>query len=188
MKKLLVLSLVLGIASMASAGFLISVDGVVDPEDTTIVLDYPSGTAIIDIHGTTHTDPSQTLKLVIEGPGSLDIANAVGWLQSTVLQSTPETGYDNWKAGLEGQFGYENITSMFDIVIQDTSEPFDPIPDGVVYDDILFHCDGEGDVRLSLINPDMPTEVFDTQIIHQIPEPVTMALLGLGALLLRRKK
>jgi len=30
--------------------------------------------------------------------------------------------------------------------------------------------------------------VMDSQIIHQIPEPITLALLGLGGLFLRRRK
>ena len=56
---------------------------------------------------------------------------------------------------------------------------------GTVATDVAFHCDGEGDVTLYLV--DNNGEVADSQVIHQIPEPMTLALLGLGGLLLRRK-
>ena len=49
MKKLLTLMLVLAMASVASASLLISVDGEVDPADTSITLAV-SEHAVIDVH------------------------------------------------------------------------------------------------------------------------------------------
>jgi len=67
---------------------------------------------------------------------------------------------------------------------------------------ILLHCDGEGDVIVWLtddrlintivVNGDfdeLPYEYSAAITIHQIPEPMTLTLLGLGGLvLLRRRK
>jgi len=49
-----------------------------------------------------------------------------------------------------------------------------------------FHCDGPGDVTLAAVNYD--GLVQDTQVIHQVPEPATLALLGIGCLVLRRRR
>jgi len=53
--------------------------------------------------------------------------------------------------------------------------------------DFEFHCDGEGAVLITLVDYYTGLAV-DTLSITQIPEPITMALLGLGGLLLRRRK
>jgi hypothetical protein len=55
---------------------------------------------------------------------------------------------------------------------------------------IAFHCEGAGDVTLKLYTVnDAYTELtlVDSVIVHQIPEPITMTLLGLGGLFLRRR-
>jgi hypothetical protein len=49
----------------------------------------------------------------------------------------------------------------------------------------MFHCTGLGDVSITLWEDyGMP----DAILIHQVPEPATIMLLGLGGLLLRRRK
>ena len=64
---------------------------------------------------------------------------------------------------------------------------------GQVVDGIVFHCEAEGPVTVVLGNiVDDGTgtyimQVFDSKVINQIPEPMTMALLGLGGLFLRRR-
>ena len=72
---------------------------------------------------------------------------------------------------------------------------------GLVIDHILLHCDDEpGVVTVSLVpntmfggtfNPDGSpyTGAWGSVTVHQVPEPMTIALLGLGGLvLLRRRK
>jgi hypothetical protein len=67
-------------------------------------------------------------------------------------------------------------------------------------DGVILTCLAAGEARLSLVNIyhaynedaagyySPVITAFDTQIIHQIPEPMTMALLCIGGLFLRRRK
>ena len=139
MKKLLVLLMVLGIASAANAALLISVDGVVDPPDSEINL-QPSETAILDIWGDGLTDPSGfILGLDVDGPGALDIADAVINYAGSV-QSVEWLDY----AYIAGYLGLQN--PMVSIVLTDVPPVGDPKAplEGTLVDGILFHCEGLG--------------------------------------------
>lgn len=48
-----------------------------------------------------------------------------------------------------------------------------------------FRCTGLGDVSIDLF--DMNFEMIHGVEIHQIPEPITLTILGLGAIVLRRR-
>jgi hypothetical protein len=62
----------------------------------------------------------------------------------------------------------------------------------------LLHCDGEGEVMVTLVPGQsfggsmdinyLTPEIGGTITIHQIPEPVTAVILGLGGLALLRKR
>jgi len=57
---------------------------------------------------------------------------------------------------------------------------------GILVADIAFHCDGPGVVILNLFNSN--GELRDTlTIVQEVPEPMTLGLLGLGGLFLRRR-
>lgn len=180
MKKLLIIAIVMLVASMANAGLLLSVDGVVDPPETSITI-KPSDRLIIDIVGDGTTDPGLFyMGLAVQGPGSLEIDNAA------ILYAGSDAGVawdsDEEIAGMLGlQFPFVDV-SLNDVPPVGTAKP--PL-EGKLIDNIIFHCEAPGDVVILLFSGD--GEILDTQVIHQIPEPVTVALLGLGALLIRRK-
>lgn len=186
MKKLLVFALVLAMAPLANAALVISVDGIADPPDTSITV-MPSDTVIIDI---TETDvrPAEEQGIFVlgillssTGVGELDISGA------TILWPPDDTvtPFVDWLD--DGDIaGMLEIMNPFVIVsLTDTVEPQDPIT-GKLVDNIIFHATGPGDVIIGLFDGD-DGMLYDTQVIH-IPEPITMVLLGLGGLMLRRRK
>ena len=188
MRKLLILMLVLGLSPVANA-VLISVDGVVDPEDTTINL-TPSETVVIDIMGQDEPQPLNAY-LLIEGPGAI--------AGSTMLYPGSLAMYfelEGWAAfcgytpeellGAIAAMGYPGLVDLSYMSFADGAAPGAPLS-GKLVDDIIFHCEGLGDVVLTLLSDDFVT-VLDTQVIHNVPEPMTVALLGLGGLFLRRRR
>jgi len=184
MKNVLIVFAVLAMASVANAALLISVDGVVNPADTTITLN-PSQTAVIDITGDGQTPPTNlTPWLIVEGPGSVSggVVTYPGTLTTITLEVQGSgTGVVEW---LQTE-GYATKQAYYIELVDGTATP--PAYTGKLVDQIVLHCDALGDVELTLVSADLAA-VYDTQVIHQIPEPITFALLGLGGLFLRRRK
>jgi hypothetical protein len=69
--------------------------------------------------------------------------------------------------------------------------------EGKLVDYILFECLGEGDILIQLTDAgtnniigigDIPQDMMGSIIIHQVPEPTTLALLGVGGLFLLRRR
>jgi hypothetical protein len=182
MKKLLVVMLVLSMVSMANAAILISVNGVVDPPETEITIG-PSQEVTIDIWGDGQTMRQEFyFGIEVAGPGSLNIDYA------TILYGGNMTSiYWMDEPDLADMGNIENPFIAFELNdIPSGDPPPPPLPlEGTLIDGIIFHCNGAEDVILKLFNMDM--ELEDTQVIHQ-PEPMTLLLLGLGGLMLRRRK
>ena len=182
MKKVLALVLVLGLASLAHAGLVISVNGVADPCDSTITLQAPSGTAIIDISNNDPALPQNlgALVFIVRGPGILHGDGAVNIVNSA---GGTASGLDPMEFG--GFQGLPGSGTFFDFAPSLIPPPAFPV--GKVGDGLVLHCEGLGDVVIAL--GDVGTGlILDTQIIHQIPEPLTLSLLSLGGLgLLRRR-
>jgi hypothetical protein len=182
MKNVLIVFTVLAMASVANAAVQLSVNGVVDPPDSTIKL-LPSEIAVIDVHSNTPAY-AQITYLLMQGPGSISMGPDFWKWEQTVV-SIPSLEKADLLPIFEVDMGYTNITEIIGIDITDASDPFTQ-PNGKVVDGLLFHCEGLGDVTLTLFDADL--NVLDSQVIHQIPEPITFALLGLGGLFLRRRK
>jgi hypothetical protein len=172
MKNLLVVLTVLSVASIANANLWLSVDGQVNPSDTITLA--PSNTAVIGVFSDGQSMATEGYILTIEGTGTSDIGGALNYVNSN---ATGETIIDVSDAQ-DGTMIYMDMMII--------SLPISPLPIGTVIDQIIFHCEAPGDVTLTLTG-DM-SGVFDTQVIHQVPEPMTIGLLGLGALFLRKQK
>jgi len=189
MKKLIVLMLILGVTSWANAALLISVDGVVDPPDSQVTL-VESQHAVIDIWSDGGEPQSPVaVALIVQDKGMLDATNAQMLYQGSLsdVYNIEEPELSDWIAGL-AECGYPGVTSVVLTELADGAVPPLPITEGKVVDLIDFHCTGEGEAILTLLDPDDPTHVYDTQVIHQVPEPATIALLGLGGLFLVRRR
>jgi hypothetical protein len=185
MKKLLILMLVLGVASVANATLLLSVDGEIDPPETEVSL-TPSQEAVIDIHGFDNPESVGFMGwITIQGPGAINAGSPTYlWETSTVnnMSDPPLTEYIAALADL----GYPGVVDIIEFNIQDLNEPVGEPANGLLIDGLIFHCEDVGEVTLTMMDLDLV--VFDVQVIHQVPEPMTLTLLGLGGLLLRRRK
>lgn len=166
LKKLLVLSLVLGLAGVANATFSLTLNGSTAPDEYTMA---PCDYIVIDV-STSAAGASDTHYLELLGSdygewvGGMTIYPAAGGL----AQADEDFGYvDTWKLQSGGATGYLAGTHF----------------------EISFHCKAEGDVTINLYDVNWTYPVVDAITIHQvIPEPMTIALLGLGGLFLRRRK
>jgi hypothetical protein len=147
---------------------------------------------------------SMDLDLHIAGPASLDVGtrNKAG---DPVWQFDPGlTGVVNDDDGLAN--GLNQITAVAFTPVGGTNYH----PDDLMWD-LLLHCDGPGEViiDLTLLGLTEYADYSDGQglapypagawkaaieedlgdlVIYQVPEPMTIGLLGLGGLLLRRRK
>ena len=185
MKNVLIVFTVLAMASVANAGFMISVNGVINPPASQINL-KPSETAVIDIHGANNIiGDAATLWLSLQGPGLINGNETTNrWANSTSANLSPA----DLAAVIPilGDMGYPGVRDIVSMDILDTAEPF-TAPNGLLIDAIKLHCEGFGEVVLTLFNAADLSQVGQV-VIHQIPEPITLSLLGLGGLFLRRRK
>ena len=189
MKNLLIVFTVLAMASAANAALLISVDGVVNPADSEVKLNK-SDHAVIDIWGDGQTgSPAYFYLAAVNegGLGTLDAANLeILYAPASTLNEAYQVTDPDEFAYLSGALGKDVASAVF-VNLADSSIPPAPL-DGTLVDLIDFHCDSDiGDVVLYLAHAG-DFSIYDSQVIHQIPEPITFALLGLGGLFLRRRK
>ena len=207
MKKLLILMLVLGITSAANAVIVGSyslyvntappsptyvpgewVEGV----DSEVVL-YPSDTLWIGVHnsvaGVAGATQKDTFMLGIIQPaeGPSDTSWTEQWLvyKPPLVAGAPVP--ENIYYGIQDYFGDGSlIVDMWQLNLTDGNPA---TLQGVgILDAKELHCDfGPSEDTIILLN--MTSGVIeDTLLIHQLPEPMTIMLLGLGGLLLRRRK
>jgi len=196
MKKVLALLLVLGMASVASAAMTLVVGtdpqvpgSFYDPIDTQLVL-MPSQTLWIGIYNDTAGVPGATGQgvwfLGIDTTGHVHNGSWTGAFvqyKPPLVAGAPENVY----YGTTEADVYGDGSLLLDIWEVNMSDGNPTHFQGIgVLDAKEFHCDAMGDVVIDLLNDGM--EIIDSIVIHQIPEPATIALLGLGGLLLKRRK
>jgi len=197
MKKLLVLMMVLGMASMASATLQLSVNGDLDPVDSEytiapseeLILDIWTNAPIANLTGTYYILAANTALAHINNMSGVAVIIAPDTVADsgmTILSGLSPVADLGWglgylPVGIDGVGG-----GAFD------SDTTAATPAGsTLFDLFNFHCLAPGDVMLQLWespNAENQWTLSDSVIIHQIPEPITMALLGLGGLFLRRRK
>ena len=173
MKKILVLVLVSALTQVAGAGVIeLTKDGQSAPQEITL---NPSDWIELDIDLISGSQSGYDIGITIDGPGSLDITDI----------NFPTTYTFAGKVVDDPAYDLRVSASVF-------LEPAPQAPK-VLVNEIMFHCDGLGEVTITLIAIKStdgydPLATIDTLTIWQIPEPTTVALLGLGGLLLRRRR
>lgn len=187
MKKLLILMLVLAMTSMASAVLQISVNGDMDPTDSeytvaasdNLTLDIWTTTAIsVGVGETYYALAAKVADGTISGgiiapPYDTDVT-----LSPTIYNDAAGGGYVPLPSGDNGVYGQ----------VFSTGGTY--TANSVIFDQIIFHCESAIDVTVYLIEVTSAWTLgatYDDVLIHQ-PEPMTIALLGLGGLFLRRRK
>jgi hypothetical protein len=170
MKKMLAIMLVLGMASIANAALTIQISpdglpGTYAPAVSSEIVLQPTDTIWIGINQ--DVDVQFDARIEIVGPGSL-----TGNYVMDMNHLIPEAYGLPYASNLAYAFNSYPAVRTF--------EP------GVGFG-FEFHCDDIGPVDIILT--ELATGATDILTIHQIPEPMTMALLGLGGLgLLRRRR
>jgi hypothetical protein len=218
MKKLLVLMLVLGLASVASATVI----------DVVPVDVGQSGGRLGGPNDPLEASDVIGIKLVLGLNQYPEYTSYDGYVLSSMDLSLDVVGAASLDAGTKDKSGlpvwqYDAGLSPFGVVDDDIRDGLDQIagvalspvggtenpgtPNDLMWD-LLIHCEGAGDVLIDLsINGLTEYGEFSTPsgalygdwiaatdadlgdlMIHQVPEPMTIALLGLGGLFLRRRK
>jgi hypothetical protein len=186
-------------SSAASAAVSLTISVTLDPYGDPIYIEDPIDTEIwvansetiwLDIHGLVPSGEYLNVWMIAIGPGSMS-GGTVLQGDGTVYDYHPDDileGTMTW-GDFFASVGYPGVSPMINFVELTAGDPF-PDLSGVLFDEKEFHCESDqGDVTIYLLNADTGQyEVLDTLVIHQIPEPMTVALLGLGGLFLLRRR
>ena len=181
-KKTLVLSLSNGLV-------LLAIFSIASVANANLMLNINEADNTVTISGDGETAAPVAAYLLVEGPGSIAGGNIMypGSLAAyddleaiaASLWMSPEDTLDAFKIFMSKP----DLADLSLITLADGAVP-QALLQGTLVDDIGLTVIGP--VVLTLISDDFTT-VFDTEIVH-IPEPISLTLLGLGILFLRRRR
>lgn len=176
MRKLLILMLVLGLTSVANATLYLDWGGDDTVSETTVAT---STTVSISVNSDTVLDWAGYL--VIYYP-DLDEGSLSNGAKTAAAGDMASIAWDEYVSSPPAWYDYQG----YFLVAAESPEPAVPMTTGTWFT-ADFHCDTEGTLVIVLEDAGTGNQL-DSIIVHQIPEPMTIALLGLGGLLLRRRK
>ena len=177
MKKLVLLTLVLSVASLANAALSLTVNGIgADTPDSQVNIDMDTVAQVGVWNDTFGPGAGQDNYLYIE------LGGQGGWTGDVGFPAPPGLGGSGGHLGLmDLGFGAVDLVNLNTGIA--SAADYDI---GVISWADYLAGSSEVDVTITLLAQDF--SVLDTITIHTVPEPVTMALLGLGGLFLRRRK
>lgn len=194
MRKLLALTLILGLASVANAGLTLSVNGLPAPDEITL---EPSDTIVLDIDCDVELGGGDLAIILSNAQGALDWSGIIfddfgpmgrggtwfsgPWDGAWQVQasSTPQALYFN---GGNASMNRQPPFKLMDGLIFHCVEPTDVIIDLVAVSDVIYFGADQ------LPYPHYTEgELIDSIYVVQ-PEPMTLSLLGLGGLALLRRR
>jgi len=179
--------MVLSMAAIANAAVVINVNM---GDQTELAA---GNTATISIVATEEQSPSNLYLFVTDGSFGT-VSGGVVFGSTAGEMALHYEGAGDQYVNTVHQYGWLDATQTYYIsLIANTNSS---VVNGTVVDSVTYRAEIAGDstIILGSIVGDGQDEggylmaVWDTVVIHQIPEPMTMALLGLGGLLLRRRK
>jgi len=174
MKKIIpVAILVLCLSSSANAELWISVNGKIVLPESEIWQD-PGDTVMVEVMGDGMTDAPVEGLLYIEGRGSIAghrfkyKGNACEYSDLEQVAQAMEVSEAEALAVFQKSTG-RALSDLAKWVLSDTDVPAKPL-DQTLIDEIVFRCEGEGDVLLTLETSDSSSMYEDyTIVIHQGP-------------------
>lgn len=184
MKKLFVAVLVLAVSSVASAALTLDIG---EAE-----MDF-GATQAIGISGDGATASPVSSYLLVEGPatiagGTIDYAGTLsGLMDAEAIADGLGVPLPDALAQIRTLTGRPNLNDISAITLADGAIPPAPLDGTLVSGITLTAGDVEGVATLTLVSDDFATE-FATGSVTVVPEPITIALLGLGGLFLRRRR
>jgi hypothetical protein len=173
MKKMLTLVLVLAVASLANAAMTLTISGA-----PAIMAPGETATLRITASGFTQGDGISWGLLCDPANGIISGGTAAALPNATMVQTDPEWQTYYPQAGING------LIDTFE-----TSDTYTCAGGDYIFDITFTAVAGPfAVIQLVTTNDFENFPVVDSASVQIVPEPITMSLLGLGGLFLRRKK